>query len=46
MKSKTPLSCIWQFRLFGVDFIFGYMKISEAAEIGDENANIVLERED
>lgn len=44
MKQTTPISCIWQFRLFGIDFIFGYMKISEAADLGEENANIVLEK--
>lgn len=46
LKQKTPISCIWQIRLFGVDFLWGYMKIAEVADMGDENANIVLKREE
>lgn len=43
---KTPLSRIYQMRLFGRDFIFGWMNINEAAEIGDLGAdpNDILER--
>lgn len=47
--SKTPLSKVVQFRLFGVDFMFGYMKIKEAAEIADLGADpndILKRRED
>lgn len=44
VKDKTSLSCIWQLRLFGRDFIFGWIKITEAAELGEDNANILLKR--
>lgn len=43
---KTPLSFMFVFRFFGYDFLFGYIKIREAVEMGDENANIVMERSD
>lgn len=46
VKQKTPISCMWQIRLFSIDFLWGYMKIKEAAEMGEDNANIVLKRED
>jgi len=46
-KDKTNLSCIWQIRLFGRDWLFGYIKIAEAAEnaeqFGAENTNDQLE---
>lgn len=41
-KQKTPISCIWQLRLFGRDFIWGYINIAEAADLGEDNSNIVL----
>lgn len=43
---KTPLSRMYQMRLFGVDFLAGYLKIGEAAKIGDLGAdpNDILKR--
>lgn len=45
---KTPFSWVAQFRLFGVDFLFGYMKIKEAAETDEdssaEDVNLIMER--
>lgn len=45
---KTPLSWVCQFRAFGRDFIFGYIKIAEAVDIAEssdeESANIILHR--
>ena len=46
IKQKTPLSCIWQIRFFGRDWMFGYIKIAEATDVGEDNANIILKREE
>jgi hypothetical protein len=45
---KTPFSWMAQFRLFGIDFIFGYMKIKEAAETAEDSSaddvNLIMKR--
>jgi hypothetical protein len=36
-KSKTPLSSLWQIRLFGRDWLFGCIKMAEAIDIAEES---------
>jgi len=47
-KQTTPLSSVWQFRIFGYDFVWGYIKIKEATEIarygGEDAVNDVMAR--
>ena len=46
---KTSFSWIAQFRLFGIDFIFGYMKIKDASETAEvssvDDVNLIMDRE-
>ncbi len=44
IKQKTPLSCIWQIRLFGIDYLCGYVRIKDVADYGVDNANILETR--
>lgn len=44
-KQKTSLSCMWDIHLFGRNWLFGYLKVNEAEEMGEDNANIILNRD-